>query len=205
MSESINIPLFEAAEGEDKNDKARTFYLAELYAAIVICLFNDDGNTLDNAITAMYYECDRGDSMAKFYLGFALLHYFPEEESKEEGINLLVQALEAGADGFYLDAIDCIRLGMFIEQDEKKAAHLYRLLADKDDAEGTFRLAYCYECGIGVKKNAAKAEKLYKKADALGSLNAKSKITVDDVGQLHGGKTQKWKFRIRNAPLYVEI
>ena len=205
MMDTLTIPVFEPTEGDDAEDKARCLFLADLYAVILVSIIKDDEDTLDNAIHALEVESDKGDKMAKFYLGFAFFNNFEDVEYKESGIELMIEAMKEGADGFYIEMIDCIRLGQYVEQNEKKAAHLYRILADRGNADALFRLAYCYECGIGVKKNSEKAEKLYKQASEAGSLEALGKITSDDVGQLHGGKVQKWRFRLRNAPMYVEI
>ena len=205
MIENITIPIFEPTDGDDMEDKARCMFLADLYAAILISIIKKDDNTLDNAIHALEFEADNGDRLAKYYLGFAYFHHYADAEYKEWGVEMLIEALEAGSDGYYIDMIDCIRLGQYVKQNERKAAHLYRVLAQRGNAEAMFRLAYCYECGIGLKKNAEKAEKYYKKAEELGSLDAKAKLTSDDVGQIHGGKTQKWRFRLKNVPVYIGI
>lgn len=52
--------------------------------------------------------------------------------------------------------------GHGVDQDIDEAIRLYRLAASYNDAGGQFNLAVCYENGIGVLKDQAEAERVYR-------------------------------------------
>ena len=203
----VDIPLIAPNANGDINDVARCIYMSMLYTSLVVASFDSNEMMMADAIHALEMEAEKGDAVAKYYAGLAHFRDIDGKKLQKRGIEQLLEALSDGIkdNDSFLEVIDCIRLGQYVPQDEKKAVRFYRKLAKNGAAQGTFRLAYCYEWGIGVEKNREKATKLYEKAAKSGSLEAASKITSDDVGQLRGERPRKWRFLLRNAPVIVEI
>lgn len=203
----VDIPLVSPPNGEDIEDISRSLYMSMLYTSLVIASFDSNDDMIGDALHALETEAAKGDSIAKYYTGMAYFRNIAKTNLQEKGIDMLFEAMNAGIKDYdsFLEAIDCIRLGQYVKQDEKKAARMYRALAKIGAASGIFRLAYCYEWGIGVEKDRAKAEKLYAKAAKSGSKEAASKITADDIGQLRGEHPRKWRFLLHNAPVIMEI
>ncbi len=203
----INIPIVSPAKEDEKQDIARSFYLSMVLANLMLAFFKSQSDIVADSMHIFDYEVSKGDTLACYYAGIAYFRNLDNSGRQGKGVNLLIKAMNAGIedDGEYIQAIDCVRLGQFVNQDEKKAARLYRKLSQMGVSEGTYRLAYCYEWGIGVKKDSKKAEKLYEEAAKQGSIDAKSKIISDDAGELFGGKTRKWKYLLSKAPRIIEL
>ena len=53
---------------------------------------------------------------------------------------------------------------------------LYREAADREDEDGQYRLGACYEAGLGVKRDLAKAREFYKAAAGQGHEKAREAL-----------------------------
>lgn len=203
----INIPVVSPAKDDELQDLSKSFYLSMVLANLMLAYFKSQNDVIADSMHIFDYEVSKGDTLACYYAGIAYFRNLDNSGRQGKGVNLLIKALGSGIedDGEYIKAIDCVRLGQFVKQDEKKASRLYRKLSQMGVSEGTYRLAYCYEWGIGVKKDAKKAERLYEEAAKQGNIDAKSKIISDDAGELFGGKTRKWKFLLRRVPRVIEL
>jgi TPR repeat protein len=62
----------------------------------------------------------------------------------------------------------------FVDKNFDKAFEFYSKSAEGGNPDGQYNLGFCYQCGIGCKRNIEKAGYWYKKASNNGSLNAKN-------------------------------
>ncbi|KAI3648891.1 hypothetical protein MP228_006745 [Amoeboaphelidium protococcarum] len=74
---------------------------------------------------------------------------------------------------------ECYGNGIFgLPIDHDKAFSMYVQASKQNHAASTYRAGVCYEIGAGCRKDAARAVQFYRKAAALGDINAMYKLAV---------------------------
>ena len=95
------------------------------------------------------------------------------------GAFLLLKTLENTGDLRVLSRLGwCYYSGSGVEKNMDLAFQYFNRSIDDPDGFGVNGMGVCYQLGIGVKKDPAKAEELYKKALTMGNLYAAGDLTI---------------------------
>lgn len=131
-------------------------------------------------------KAEQGDAESQYNLGIVLLTDKWMESNYKEGI----EWIKKSADKNYLQAIlsmaDYYYGGKYFEKNEEKSFSLLLQVSDKKDPRGLNNLAYCYEKGVGTKKDLRKALEYYKAALNAGYF--KASVDVKRIEELLDNK-----------------
>lgn len=137
---------------------------------VASCYERGIGTEKDSAKALEWYEKAAGQGDR-----FAMYRAFLLYDAKGEHA-YAAQLLQKSADAAYLPAVsrvaDMYFDGTAVEKNEEKAARLYLCGAEHGSGHCQERIAYCYKCGLGVKKDDALSRYWYKKAAESGSADA---------------------------------
>lgn len=127
------------------------------------------------------YQCykqsaDLGNAIGYYMLGHALQHGIGVEENKElsdqsyrQSFAMLNELLSQREDKILLNFLgSAYYWGDGVEEDRVKAAECYLRSAELGNPETQYKIATCYESGIGVKKDLDKALYWYQQAAEQG-------------------------------------
>lgn len=106
----------------------------------------------------------------------AIKHF---DSGDRQGAFLLLKTLENSGDPRILSRLGwCYYTGSGVEENREVAHQYFKRSIDDPDGFGIDGMGMCYQQGIGVKRDLAKAEKLHKKALAMGNLYAAGNLAI---------------------------
>jgi len=147
------------------------------------CLYRDgEGVKQDEEeafrIFAVAAALGHGDATSE--LGVSYEHGRGVEKNEGLAVKFYQKAMGNGSVVAISNLGACYVMGTGVDEvDEKKGIELFRESAEKKCPHGTRMLALCYERGVGVEADPAKAKEWYQKAAALGDQRAKD--TLEDL------------------------
>lgn len=147
-------------EYADAGDPDARLVMAKLHMHKAI-----ENATKANGIELLQKNIDAGHAVSMYVMAESL-----EQDAKPRAISLYKQAAAIGEPAAQIRLGTIAELGQLgLRKNPKRAYRYYRQAAESGSASGCFRLAQCYEKGIGVSPNQVKATDMYRKA-ALGGL-----------------------------------
>lgn len=99
--------------------------------------------------------------MKRIIVSFSIIFFAQLSVAQFLSTNEVLDIREKARKG---DMEACATLGYYFESQQMnvgKAVELYQLAASKGNPQGLYRLGYCYESGMGVKKDESKALQYY--------------------------------------------
>lgn len=171
-------------EDEDTESTSRAFQIfVECCEAVPrslsnagICLESGIGTCRDLGQAKRYYEraVRRGDGVALSNLAVCLM----EEKEFGRAVELLQEAEKREDVNALVNLGYLYERGEGLEKDSERAFTLYFRAMEAGSAAGCLNLAGCYEKEVGTGYDARLAEKYYRMADELGSVEARDRLKI---------------------------
>ena len=169
VSKEVFKPFYDAAEQENG------------YALFVIaCVASFLEVDHDAAYGYARLSADLGDDYGMYWVSESYDRGHGIKKDTREGENYRQQAIDKGNVLALLLHARNLQFGWTIKKNPKKGFSILQMLAEKQIPEAVYRLAYCYEIGVGVQKDLKKAEELYHQSVELGYIEG-----YDSIASLH--------------------
>ena len=123
-----------------------------------------------STVSQILYTDKESENLAQIFYEKAI-----EIDEDKDAFPFYLKAANLGHVQSQLSVGEAYHYGLFgVEKDEKKAFEWYKKAAESGNVEALNELAFCYDCGIGIKEDKVKAFEIYHKAFVLNLHNAEN-------------------------------